>query len=121
MISDDMGALIIIGVFFGILLLSLFFRGLYERRIESRSLKKPLVSTPCKIVDKRMESSGGGSTSITNNYFLTLEFEDGSRRVMAVDSYEYGLLVVGDNANHCKQGDLQWVQRVKIERNFINN
>lgn len=113
--------MIIIGVFFGILFLSLFFRSLYEKHIENRSLKKPIVSTPCKIVDKRMESSGGGSTSITNNYFLTLEFEDGARRVMSVDSYEYGYLVVGDDANYCKQGDLQWVERMNIASSPIHN
>lgn len=50
-----------------------------------------------------MESSGGGSTSITNSYFLTLEFADGSRTVMNVGSYEYGFLVVGDDAKYSRK------------------
>jgi len=116
MISDEVGPYIILVVFFGGLFLAIFFRNLYERRIEKRSLKKPVVAIPCKIVDKRMESSGGGSTDITNSYFLTLEFDDGSRRVLNVDSYEYGFLIIGDDAKYCTQGDLTWIERMNIAK-----
>jgi len=59
----------------------------------------------CKVVDKRTEVSGGsGDSSASTNYFITFEFEDGSRKEMHVRGNYYGLTTVGDQGELSYQG-----------------
>lgn len=84
----------------------------------------PEVSAAATIVDKRVEVSGGGTTSspgmltadgafgpstststpISRAHYVTFEQSGGERFELQVPENEYGLLVVGDNGSVTMKG-----------------
>ncbi|MGG4046582.1 MULTISPECIES: DUF2500 family protein [Paenibacillus] len=103
--------LIVFGILYG------FLDGVPEKR---RSRKMPVISRPCKIIDKRVISSGGESINISNSYYVTCEFENGSREEVEVASGTYGLIVVGDNAILKTQGVFVSIERV-VKDNSVSS
>jgi hypothetical protein len=64
-----------------------------------------LVQANCKVVDKRTEVWGGsGDSSASTNYYITFEFEDGSRVELPVRSNQFGLIAAGDQGELTYQG-----------------
>ncbi|MNH94767.1 hypothetical protein D3C73_473920 [compost metagenome] len=64
-----------------------------------------IVQKSCKVVNKRTEVWGGGDDSSANtNYYITFEFEDGSRLELFVKFNHYGLISVGDRGTLTYQG-----------------
>lgn len=64
-----------------------------------------VITTVCRIVDKRTKVWGGtGDTRTNTSYFITFEFEDGSRKEFRVRSKQFGLLVAGDMGDLTYQG-----------------
>ncbi|WP_442600644.1 DUF2500 domain-containing protein [Paenibacillus sp. KN14-4R] len=64
-----------------------------------------LLTRPCKVVDKRTKVSGGsGESSASTDYFITFEFEDGSRVELPIRTNQYGMIVVGDHGELTYQG-----------------
>lgn len=59
----------------------------------------------CKVVDKRTEVWGGsGDSSSNTNYYITFEFEDGSRKELYVRDKYFGLIAIGDIGELVYQG-----------------
>lgn len=64
-----------------------------------------LVNAACKIVGRRTEVWGGsGDSSANTEYFVTFEFEDGSRKELHVKPAVYGLIAEGDQGTVQYQG-----------------
>lgn len=81
-------------VFFGIVgfMIAVFAKALSERAANDRA---PVETRSARIVSKRSNVSGTSNGSHTS-YFVTFEFEDGSRREMRANGDAFGLLAEGD-------------------------
>lgn len=64
----------------------------------------PEVSAAAAVVDKRLETSGGGERMITQSHYVAFEQADGTRFELEVPPGEYGLLVVGDRGTVTMKG-----------------
>lgn len=62
----------------------------------TRNQAAPEVSAVAAIVDKRIETSGGGDTTVSQTHFVSFQQPSGERFELQVPASEYGLLVVGD-------------------------
>ena len=56
----------------------------------------PEVSAVATVVDKRIETTGGGETAVSQHHFVSFEQPGGERFELEVPAAEYGLLVAGD-------------------------
>lgn len=65
----------------------------------------PLISASCTAVTKRSEVWGGsGDTSASTSYYVTFQFDDGSRIEFQVMNRDFGLIVEGDRGEILYQG-----------------
>lgn len=65
----------------------------------------PLIKESCTAVTKRTEVWGGSGDSRANtSYFVTFQFDSGSRLELQVKAQEYGLIVEGDRGLLAYQG-----------------
>lgn len=65
----------------------------------------PLISASCTAVTKRSEVWGGsGDTSASTSYYVTFQFDDGSRLEFQVMNRDFGLIVEGDRGEILYQG-----------------
>jgi outer membrane lipoprotein-sorting protein len=64
----------------------------------------PEVSAVATVVDKRIETSGGGDMSVTQHHFVTFEQPGGERFELEAPAAEFGLLVVGDRGSVTMKG-----------------
>lgn len=71
-----------------------------EHRKNSCSL---LISRNAIILGKRQKVSGGENSTSTW-YYITFEFDDGSREEFSVSGQKYGILVEGDEGKLHSQG-----------------
>ncbi len=98
-----------------------FARGLQQR---ARDNAAPEVAASARVVDKRAEVSGGGTTHhaglpdangmigpprvssspISRTDYVTFEQSSGARFELQVPEHEYGLLVVGDSGTVTMKG-----------------
>ncbi|RKP57305.1 DUF2500 domain-containing protein [Cohnella endophytica] len=111
---------IIIAIGFIIVIVSIIFRG--ARYVKNASSQQESIFA--RVVAKRTEVSGSSNLhnvgdaamhhthSSRTDYYITLEFEDGSRREFLDVKKLYGLLVEGDAGYAAIQGD--WI--VAFER-----
>lgn len=65
------------------------------RRVATDSAA-PEVTAQATVVDKRIETSGGGEMAVTQRHFVSFEQSGGERFELEVPAGEYGLLVAGD-------------------------
>lgn len=65
-------------------------------RTNARNNAAPRLKSQAKVVSRRTNVHGmhGGSTN--TDYYITFEFEQGSRKEFQVNNYEYGTLIEGD-------------------------
>lgn len=71
----------------------------------SRNNASPVESAPAKVVAKRTDTSGGmNGRRVWTEYYVSFEFEDGSRREFWVDGGDFGVLVEGDRGTLTYQG-----------------
>ncbi|MCR8644359.1 DUF2500 domain-containing protein [Paenibacillus sp. N1-5-1-14] len=64
-----------------------------------------LLTRNTKVVDKRSKVSGGArESSASTYYYITFEFEDGSRVELPIRSDRFGMIVVGDRGELTYQG-----------------
>ncbi|MGV8907675.1 MAG: DUF2500 domain-containing protein [Propionicimonas sp.] len=56
----------------------------------------PEVSAVATVVDKRIETTGGGESVVRQQHFVSFEQPGGERFELEVPAAEYGLLVAGD-------------------------
>lgn len=64
----------------------------------------PEVSAAAQIVDKRIETRGGGDNSVSQHHFVSFEQPGGERFELEVPGTEYGLLVAGDRGSVTMRG-----------------
>ena len=57
----------------------------------------PRLKSQAKIISKRTSVHGMQGGHTTTDYFITFEFEAGSRQEFQVNDYEYGTLIEGDS------------------------
>ena len=57
----------------------------------------PRLKSQARIVSKRTSVHGMQGGHTTTDYFITFEFEAGSRQEFQVNDYEYGTLIEGDS------------------------
>ena len=74
-------------------------------RTNARNNAAPRLKSQAKVVSRRTNVHGmhGGSTS--TDYYITFEFEQGSRQEFQVDNYDYGTLIEGDSGMLEHQGN----------------
>ena len=73
-------------------------------RQSARNQASPEVSAVAAIVDKRIETSGGGESTVTQRHYISFEQPGGERFELEVPAGEYGLLVVGDRGTVTMKG-----------------
>ncbi len=88
-------ALVVIGIVVAIT------RGAAQR---GRDNAAPEVSAAAAVVDKRIETSGGGETMVTQRHYVAFEQPGSERFELEVPAREYGLLVVGDRGTVTMRG-----------------
>ena len=77
--------------------------------------KQPVQSLPARLVSKRTDTSGGGSSlmndnddmmnsRVTTSYYVTFEVDGGERKEFGLSGREYGLLAEGDQGMLTFQG-----------------
>jgi outer membrane lipoprotein-sorting protein len=64
----------------------------------------PEVSAVATVVDKRIETTGGGDMSVTQHHVVTFEQPGGERFELEAPAAEFGLLVVGDRGSVTMKG-----------------
>jgi hypothetical protein len=64
----------------------------------------PEVSAIARVVDKRIQVSGGDDFPVREEHFVTFEQTAGERFELQVPASEYGLLVVGDQGSVTMKG-----------------
>jgi outer membrane lipoprotein-sorting protein len=64
----------------------------------------PEVSAVATVVDKRIETTGGGDMPVTQHHFVTFEQPGGERFELEAPAAEFGLLVVGDRGSVTMKG-----------------
>jgi outer membrane lipoprotein-sorting protein len=64
----------------------------------------PEVSAVATVVDKRIETSGGGDMTVSQHHFVTFEQPGGERFELVAPAAEFGLLVVGDRGSVTMKG-----------------
>lgn len=70
-----------------------------------KNLRQPLITRPARVVAKRTAVSGGGqNSSASSHYYVTFEFDSGSREEWAVADRQYALLAEGDVGTLRSQG-----------------
>lgn len=66
--------------------------------------QQPLLTRRARIVGRRQRVSGGGNHHARTAYFVTFEFEDGSREEFSMRGDEYAMLAEGDLGTMQSQG-----------------
>jgi hypothetical protein len=89
------------------IIISTFVKNAKRERENDRS---PRITAPAHIVAKRTHVSGhrSGSSSAYHSvttYYVTFQFQSGDRMEFAVQGYEYGLLIEGDQGDLTFQGN----------------
>jgi cytochrome c oxidase assembly protein Cox11 len=103
----------IIGVVFCVIVLSVIVHAVSYARA-------PVQSAFVKIIDKRtmvtrdhFHDNDNLWPSVSTNYFITVEFQDGARREFCASTKIFGVVVVGD------KGQITFKQ--KYVKDFIRN
>nr|WP_300148460.1 DUF2500 domain-containing protein [Propionicimonas sp.] len=73
-------------------------------RVAARDNAAPEVSAAARVLDRRIETTGGGDTTVSQRYFVSFEQPSGERFELEVPESEYGLLAVGDNGTVAMKG-----------------
>ena len=94
--------------FLGVLVFVLIFglpvvfiiRGIAKK---AKNASMPVETKSCKVISKRMKVSSSGDSTSTY-YYLTLEFDDNSRKEFEIKGKLYGLVKERDRVNATIQG-----------------
>jgi hypothetical protein len=68
------------------------------------NIAAPEVSAVATVVDKRIETRGGGDMTLSQHHFVTFEQPGGERFELEAPAAEFGLLVVGDRGSVTMKG-----------------
>ena len=64
----------------------------------------PEVSAVATVVDKRIETTGGGDIAVSQHHFVSFEQPGGGRFELEIPAAQYGLLVAGDRGSVTMKG-----------------
>lgn len=73
----------------------------------AHNLQQPLLSRRARVVGRRMRVSSSGTDDhhhTHTSYYVTFEFDDGSREEFSVPGSQYGMLAEGDVGTLRSQG-----------------
>lgn len=70
----------------------------------ARNAASPEVTAVAAVVDKRIETHGGGEMQVSQRHFVSFEQPGGERFELEVPAAEYGLLVAGDRGTVTMKG-----------------
>jgi hypothetical protein len=82
--------------FIGFCFVYVIFRILLHVAEGVSNLSRRLQSTEARVVAKRAEIGGYPRGRTSTAYFVTFQFDDGSRREFRLSGAQFGLLVEGD-------------------------
>lgn len=82
----------------------IIYAGVKQARKTSRDNAAPEVTAVATVVAKRIETHGGGETSVSQHHFATFEQTTGVRFELEVAASEYGMLVEGDTGTVSMKG-----------------
>lgn len=94
---EVVGLFIFLGFIAIAVIIVLFIVGIIRSGQKEKARRTgPMMSSPATVIDKRIETTGGGDFSVTEHYYATFEFPSGERRELEVERQLYGLLADGD-------------------------
>ena len=95
---------VFIGIVFVVVIGAIIFGLVKAGRTAAANQAAPEVNAVAMIVDKRVETHGGGESSVSQTHFVTFQQPSGERFELQVSASEYGLLVVGDRGTVAMKG-----------------
>ena len=91
-------------LFVGVVIAAIIVAIVKATRQKAANNAAPEVSAVATVVDKRIETTGGGDMSVTQHHFVTFEQPGGERFELEAPAAEFGLLVVGDRGSVTMKG-----------------
>ena len=84
-------------IVFAIIIFAIITSAVTSLRTKAINDAAPRLKSQARIVSKRTSVHGMHGGHTTTDYFITFEFEAGSRQEFQVNDYEYGTLIEGDS------------------------
>lgn len=106
---------------FAVIIVAMIVMGVRGISQWSKNNNSPLLTIPAKVVGKRMDvrhyhrssdGSMGGSYNASTDYYVTFEFDNGSRTELRLSGQESGMIFEGDTGMLSFQG----TRFIKFER-----
>ena len=69
---------------------------IFSLRLKAKNDAAPRLKSQAKVISRRTDVHGVSEGSTHTDYYITFEFEQGSRQEFQVDDYNYGVLIEGD-------------------------
>ena len=91
-------------IVFAIIIFAIITSAITSLRTKAINDAAPRLKSQAKIISKRTSVHGMQGGHTTTDYFITFEFEAGSRQEFQVNDYEYGTLIEGDSGILKHQG-----------------
>ena len=84
-------------IVFAIIIFAIITSAITSLRTKAINDAAPRLKSQAKIISKRTSVHGMHGGHTTTDYFITFEFEAGSRQEFQVNDYQYGTLIEGDS------------------------
>jgi hypothetical protein len=78
--------------------------GVKRSKLARENRAAPEVTAVAAVVDKHIDSSGGGDSPVVEHHLVSFEQPGGERFELEVPANEYGMLVVGDRGSVTMKG-----------------
>ncbi|MCF0117318.1 MAG: DUF2500 domain-containing protein [Bacilli bacterium] len=89
---------------FGIILFSIIYSFGKHVKEKKKNDNSPILDINATAVDKREKINGGQHCQVQVRYYVTFEFDNGERCELEVKSYDYSMIVKGDEGTLSFQG-----------------
>ena len=91
-------------VVFAVVIVAIIFAVVKNAGRAAANNAAPEVSAVVTVVDKRIETRGGGDMAVSQHHFVSFEQSGGERFELEVPANEFGLLVAGDRGSVTMKG-----------------
>jgi len=75
-----------------------------QGKLARQNKAAPEVTAVASVVDKHIDTSGGGDSPVIEHHLVSFEQPGGERFELTVPANEYGMLVVGDRGSVTMKG-----------------
>lgn len=75
-----------------------------QAKLARQNNAAPEVTAVASVVDKHIDTGGGGESSVIEHHLVSFEQPGGERFELEVPANQYGLLVVGDRGSVTMKG-----------------